>query len=72
MMLQTSAIVALIESNPNGMTTKQIAETLCVDIKKAVGKLSKANAYGLISKRRGEQCSRHNTALWLPKAKVTR
>ena len=71
-MLATPDLIALINSNPDGMTTAQVAAAFSVEPNKAAHRLARAAAYGLILKgRAAAQTHPTHTALWLPKAKAS-
>jgi predicted RNA polymerase sigma factor len=69
-MLATPDLIALIEQNPAGMTTAQVASAFGVEPNKAAHRLSRASSYGMIRKQTESVGKRTNAALWLPKAKV--
>jgi predicted RNA polymerase sigma factor len=70
-MLATPDLIALINSNPDGMTTAQVAAAFSVEPNKAAHRLSRASAYGMIRKQRTPIVGkRTNAALWLPKVKT--
>lgn len=65
--MTTAQLIALIEKNPQGLTSAQAAAITGGRTNTLATRLSKLAVYGKISKRQVSQRPPANAALWLPK-----